>query len=365
MLPWMTRMWTLFTSLVGTVEGNPTLKDIIPKLKSRGVKRVFLVPFMAYWLIRFSNSTERDFRRLIPVMLLIALAQYVIGLVSWFAPQALPSIWRTGLVGDRVVGSFGQPGAYALVLIFFMVLVFHEAITRRKGLPRIALFLIFGLGMVCIYFTFTRSAWLAGLIVLLGLLCLYPRITTLLIALVVCIMAVLSAGPLASESAYASERFQESKQGAYERSIQAIAGKNMFYARPVFGWGFGNYDRYDWRFIERTEYKAPTDYHVRKSTSHNTFLTVLAEMGAVGFFLLYFPVMWWLVYTIKALPQLPRKGFWSRRLLILMWLPVLAYTVVSQSIDLRFFYYVLTLFWIYLALIANMIDRSLQSRNSI
>lgn len=32
---------------VGTVEGNPTLKDIIPKLKSRGVKKVFLVPFMA------------------------------------------------------------------------------------------------------------------------------------------------------------------------------------------------------------------------------------------------------------------------------------------------------------------------------
>jgi sirohydrochlorin cobaltochelatase len=32
---------------VGTVEGNPKLEDILPKLKKKGIKKVYLVPFMA------------------------------------------------------------------------------------------------------------------------------------------------------------------------------------------------------------------------------------------------------------------------------------------------------------------------------
>lgn len=32
---------------IGTVEGNPTLDDIIPKLEEKGIKKVYLMPFMA------------------------------------------------------------------------------------------------------------------------------------------------------------------------------------------------------------------------------------------------------------------------------------------------------------------------------
>jgi O-antigen ligase len=324
----------------------------------------FLVPFMAYWLIRFSDSHKQSLKRLILLMLLVGLSECVIGLISWFAPRSLPEIWRTGLVGARVVGTLRQPGAYACLLIFFSVPLYHLAMIRKEVLIRTFLLLAFSLAMVCVFFTFTRSAWLAGMLTLLGLLCLYPKTTALLAAAVMSVMLILSTGPLANEFAYASDRLEESREAAYERSIQANAGKNMFYARPVFGWGFGNYDRYDWKFMERTQNMAPTAYHVRKSTSHNTYLTILAEMGGVGFFLFYFPVIWWLGLTIKALPRLPKKGFWNRRLLIAMWLPIGAQVAVSQSIDMRFFVYVLTLFWINLGLIANIVQTSLKPGDS-
>jgi O-antigen ligase len=324
----------------------------------------YLVPFMAYWLIRFSNAQEQDLKRLIPLMLLLNLAECAIGLVSWFAPGALPSIWRHQLVGDRIVGTFGGPPAYAHVLIFFLVFLYHEAMSRKRGRARTFLILTFGLGAVCIFFTFTRSAWLAGILVLLGLLYLYPKSTASLIAVVVPIAVILSAGVFAGEFAHASERLNETEEGANARLVLANAGKNMFYARPVFGWGFGNYDRYDWKFMERVGETSPTEWQIKKGTSHNTYLTILAEMGVVGFFLLYFPVIWWLGLTIKTLLQLPKKGLWSRRLLIAMWLPIGAHMVVSQSIDMRFYYYSLTLFWLNLGLVANVVQSCLKSNSS-
>jgi len=315
----------------------------------------FLVPFMAYWLIQLANSRGRDLKRLVPIMLLLTLAECVIGLVSWFAPHALPSIWHTAVVGYRVVGTFGQPVAYACVLLLFMVFFYHDGMSRGKGSASYLQILTCGLAMVCIFFTFTRGVWLVGAIVLLALVYLYPKRTVLLILAVVLTMALLLSGVLAREFTYAADRLERSEEDTKARAVLANAGLHMFYAKPVFGWGFGNYDRYDWKFLERVGDTDPTEWQIEKGTSHNTFLTVLAEMGAVGFFLLYFPVIWWLGLTIKALPRLPKDGFWSRRLLIAMWVCIGAQLLLWQDIDVRFFSYCLTLFWINLGFIANMV----------
>lgn len=320
----------------------------------------FLVPFMAYWLVRFSNAQERDLKQLIPLMLLINLAEYAIGLVSWFAPGVLPSIWRSGLIGNRTMGTFGQPAAYACILILFFVFFYHDAMNRPKGSMRTLHILAFCLGMVCIFFTFTRGAWLAGILALLGLLYLYPKRTAALISIAIPIILILSTGPLAHEFAHAADRLESAEEGGELRLVLANAGKKMFYARPVFGWGFENYDRYDWKFLERVGETTPTKWQIRKGTSHHTYLTILAEMGIVGFFLYIFPVIWWLVLTIKALPRLPKEGFWSRRLLIAMWLPIVIHIILAQDMDMRFFPYCLTFFWINLGFIANMVQTHLQ-----
>jgi O-antigen ligase len=324
----------------------------------------FLVPFAAYWLVRFSDAQQRELKRLIPLMLLLNLAEGVIGLVSWFAPQALPSIWKSGLIGDRTVGTFRQPAVYACILILFFTFFYHDAMNRKKGSIRTLQILAFGLGMVCIFFTFTRGAWLAGLLVLLGLLFLYPKSTATLVATILPIMLILSSSVLADAFAHAVERLNTTEEGANARIVLANAGKKMFNAKPVLGWGYGNYDRYDWKFLERVEETTPTTWQIRKGTSHHTYITILAEMGIIGFFFYAFPVIWWLGLTIKALPRLPKEGFWSRRLLIAMWLPIGIHIVLAQDLDMRFFTYCLTLFWINLGFIANMVQASLQSADS-
>jgi len=320
-----------------------------------------LVPFTIYLLVRFLNPREEDLRRLVPIALLVGFAECVIGLLSWFAPQVLPSIWhsRAEIFGDRVTGTFTQPEVYASVLAFHMVLLFHGAMNRAGRLMRTALILVMGLEVVCIFFTFTRGCWLAGLLVLAGLLYLYPKPTLSLTLLVVAVAFIVSTGLLASEFAHAYERFKTDTT-IQDRIVLANAGKRMFFARPLLGWGYDNYDRYDWRFIERVGNAAPTTWDIQSGTSHNTYLTMLAEMGVIGLLLYSFPVLWWLCLTFRVLPRLPKEGFWSRRLLVILWLPVGAYLVVSQSVDMRFFLDPPTLVWFSLGLVANLVQHYLE-----
>lgn len=315
----------------------------------------FLVPVAAYWLIRLSNAQRSDLRRMIPLMAFLCLAECVIGLLSWFVPQAIPPIWRSALFGHRVTGSFNAAGLYGYTLIFFMVFIYHEAVNREKGPVRTLLVMVFTLGLVCLFFTFTRAVWLAGLLVLIGILFLHPKPTGIFVSSVLVVMIPLSASVLSPEIDYAYDRLHD--RGSTEnRIILHTAGRKMFLARPIFGWGYEQYDRYDWRFMGRVGNVAPTEWHIKEGTSHHTYLTILAEMGAFGFSLYVLPVLWWLVCTIKVIPRLPKKGFWSRKLLIAMWLPIIAQFSIGQSSDFCYALYALALFWITLGFIGNLVQ---------
>lgn len=313
------------------------------------------VGLAAYWLMRFFGPSEKDLKRLIPVMLALCLAESVIGLMSWFVPQALPAIWDFKLTGFRVVGTLGDPAPYTSTLMFMMLFLLHYAMNRPKRIVRGVLLSAVGLGMFCIFLSFSRGSWLAGALTLVALLFLYPKPILTLALITLPVIIGLSTTVLANEVAYASQRLN-TENTVESRLILAHAGEQMFLAKPLLGWGYGNYDRYDWRFIERVEGATPTKWDIQVGTSHNTYLTILAEIGAVGFFFYAFPAIWWLYLTLRVLPRLPKEGFWSSRLLIMMWLSVGFHIVVSQFVDMRFFFFSLALLWLTLGLIANMVQ---------
>jgi O-antigen ligase len=333
--------------------------------RSRPLKMIYVlyertfVPFTAYWFMRSISPDEKDLRRLlIPFMLVLFLAESVIGLVSWFSPQSLPRMWlERNAVGARTTGTFTQVDAYTSTMMWLLLFLLHYTMAHTKGAKRVLLLLLFGLGLVCVFFSFSRASWLASLLVMLGLLCIYPKPVGSLILAILPLMVILSTSVLANEVAFAYERLtgEASKHSAERRLIYIEAGQKMFLARPLLGWGYGNYDLYDWKFMERVGNVAPTRWDVRHGTTHNTYLTMLAETGAIGFLLYAFPIAWWLGRTIKALPRLPKRGFWSQRLLITMWLAVGFYILVAQAVDMRFFWFSHTVPWLTLGLIADMV----------
>lgn len=340
---------------LGLALGNIILFNSAPGQQVYHLFDHLFVPFCAYWLIRLIAPQEEDLKRFLWVALFTIVAQCIIGLVSWFVPQVVPPQWLD-TQGARTVGTFGNPAVYSTTLIFLSLLLFQYAMHCGPGRVRTVLLSVFALALLCVFFTFSRGSWLGALVVLMGLISLYPKVVIrLTIAVTVCAVLVylISSNILASEVAFAGERL------GYSNTVDArLVGNNasilMIEEKPWFGWGYGNYDFYNYQFKVRIfNIVAGND---GGATSHNTYLTVMAELGVIAFLVYVFPLGYWLGLSFKTWRRLPQDGFWSRNLLIMLWLLILDHIIVSNLMDMiRFNQFGTTVWWMAMGLVANMV----------
>jgi|GEM_PF-819926 len=316
-----------------------------------------LVPFAAYLLMRLLPWQRQNLNWLVGICLVICVIEIVVGFWARYAPQTLPSLWNISRMGTRMSGTFSNPTPYAYTLAFCMTIIFHYAMNYAKGITRLLLIFVFGIGLLCIFLTFTRGCWGAALLLLFGLWLMYPKPILSLLAVALPIVAILSVSVFADEMALAVKRL-ETQDTINSRIVLAYAGQKMFYAKPILGWGFGNYDRYDWQFMEQVGNAAPTKWDVKYGTSHNTYLTILAEMGIVGFFFQFFPFFWWLGQTLRVLPRLLPEKREPYKLLVGLWLTILFYVFASQVVDMRFFWSQIGTLWASLGLIGTLVRQT-------
>lgn len=312
------------------------------------------VPFCAYWLIRVTAPTEKDLKRFLWVALSTLVPQCVIALFAWFAPQALPPQWilRTG----RTVGSLANPAVYTSTLLFLALLLFQYAMNSRTKGIRYLLVVTLGLAISCVFLSFSRGSWLGCLTILLGLILIYPKTTLRLMIILVALVYVLSGSILADAVAWGSERLTgEASQGTVEsRLITNNALLGMIRTKPLLGWGYLNSGLHIQQFMTQVgNTPAIEGYDV---SSHNTYLTMMADLGMIGFFLYVFPALWWLMLSIRVRRLMPGQGFWSWRLLAMLWLLLLHMFIVTNFMDMvRTHPFGTTVWWIALGLIASMV----------
>ena len=144
---------------------------------------------------------------------------------------------------------------------------------------------------------------MAGLVVVSALLLIYFKATFRMIITVLIVMAILAGGIMAGQIAWANERLQN-EDTALDRLVMYHTSWQMIKAKPFFGWGYETYDRYDQQFHTRV-----ANHVIKDLASHNTYLTVLAERGVIGFLFYYFPLFWWLLLTFRVWPRMPKEGF--------------------------------------------------------
>jgi hypothetical protein len=159
--------------------------------------RIF-IPFCMYWLVRLTAPGEKGLTRVLPAALILAVAQSVIGILSWFAPQVVPPEWLV-LEGKRTIGSLRNPAQYTAALTFLILLLFQAAMNRKTSLTRSILLFAFVLGAVCVFLSFSRGSWLGGLFTGMGLLVLYPRSMSRMTLILLILMAILGSGVLSSD----------------------------------------------------------------------------------------------------------------------------------------------------------------------
>jgi O-antigen ligase len=308
-------------------------------------------PISLYLIVRLSAPKEIDFRRLIPVALFLGASQSIIGLISWIAPSALPGVWLTK-EGERLSGSLVNPSVYTATLIFAGLYLLQAAIIQKKGFIRNIYILVLLLCFVCVFFSFSRASWLGGILVFLGLFYLYPKfLIRLSLIMSPVVVLLLSRGLFSNELQFASQRLYsaESEQTALSRLPVFLAAYRMFQEKPYFGWGYGNFDRFDRQFQGRVaELVSPSKDHA----SHNVYLSIIAEQGLLGLSLYLLPLIYWFIYSMRVLPRLPTGGFLSRQWLALLWLVILNFIVLNNFSNL-IVVFGLGLWWITLGLIAT------------
>ncbi|MDX1450593.1 MAG: O-antigen ligase family protein, partial [Acidimicrobiia bacterium] len=278
--------------------------------------------------------------------------QSLIGILTWVSPGVLPSAWL-GRAGERTVGSLELPGTYTAAVLFGAILLVHYAFTasptRRRTIISLA---AAGLGFLMVFMTFSRASWLAGIVAALGLIWLHPkRMTRVVVVAIPILLLAIGAGLLAQQSQYAEARLN-SNQTAIGRLPVMYAAVQMWQAQPLFGFGYGNFDRFDRDFQQEVAGYIPEADHA----SHNVYLTVLAEQGGVGILLFLGPPALAMAATVRAWRRLPPDAFVGRRLAGSLWLILTVHFVVNNFANMRSIFG-LGMWWFLIALVLELVER--------
>lgn len=205
----------------------------------------------------------------------------------------------------RVSGPIADPGDFGFVLGATVPLALYRVATLA-GPARVAAIAAVAVLIAAVIGTFARADVLglvaAGAWVLLtGRL----RIRWAGVALVVVAVIGLSAYQVRPELIETSLAF---KQKVAQQNVDSRWGLwgvaiDQWQSAPIFGVGPGNYE------VRFTEFRSP--FRLRVETTHNAYLNVLAELGAVGLALfLTFLAQSWLQLRQRA-PNNPRED-WLR-----------------------------------------------------
>jgi O-antigen ligase len=317
-----------------------------------------LVPFCMYWLIRAVAPDERDMKRLVAVALVTLAAQTAIGLLSWYAPQVLPSHWL-GFGGARTVGSLRNTAVFSSVLLFAGVLLLRSAVGSGSQLRRLGLMALFIVTLYSVFLSFSRGSWLGAALVMVGLIFVYPKTMIRTLLFVTVLVAVLGSTLLSDQLTWGYERLTglESRNSAQSRVTANDASITMITLKPLFGWGYGNYDEASRPFRRRV-----AGVEVHDTTSHNTYLTIATELGLIPLLFYMIPVLWWLYWSFKVRRRFPRQGLLGWPVLVSLWLVMLHMFVVTNFMDMiRYYPLGTTVWWLALGLIANIVDGKIQS----
>lgn len=255
-------------------------------------------------------------------------------------------IWREPTAGAaRINATFADPNVFGRVLACMIVagvaLIPSMVGRRTKGLMVSAVVL----SAAVLPFTYSREAWVfGGLVLLLAVVTSQRRREALYIA-VAAIVAFVGVtllvpqvqarfgelqgnltGPLSHYFERPGLAFLNYLPLDSERHYLIAAGLQMFYDHPIFGLGFGRFP---------TELAGPYQGFILPGyitfDSHTAVVTILAELGLVGFVLW----AWWLVaYFRRSVAAVSRQP--SRRPYVLAPLMAIVVILLGSQLQSRF-----------------------------
>ena len=239
---------------------------------NRELRVIIIEPALLYGLIRISNFSARDLRRLVYAFIFSAFAVALIGLY-----QSTFTNWV--IIGEgvrRILAVYGSPNNLALYLnralpLALALALFDDDKRTRRAFALVAIPLALGL-----YLTYSRGAWLIGLPAGLLALALMSgrRAQRAVIALI-----VLAASALIPflQTERAQSLFQAGTGTGFFRVSVWESGVAMIRDHPILGVGLDNF-LYEYpKYINPDAWREPNLSH-----PHNIVLDFWTRLGIDG-----------------------------------------------------------------------------------
>lgn len=229
-------------------------------------------------------------------------ASTLLGLADHPSWQAGTSIVQSETIGRwlRAYGPFSHPNIFGGYLVVVIVTLLHCHIVNLRnegrGMRNILFFIVYFLSFVALFFTFSRSAWLAiavGLFITYHISHItYQKVKVIWYVFGVTCFVILSViyFPLV-QTRFSGQSISEVRS-ATERISGYDEAWQLFKKQPILGVGAGNYTL--------SAYLAdPARVGWEYQPVHNTLVLFIAEGGIVGIILLVFVSVSFIIYFLS------------------------------------------------------------------
>jgi O-antigen ligase len=277
----------------------------------------YLIPFLLYAALRTERLEPRQLKKVLIVLL--GLGTYL-AITAIFEVAKMWGLVFPKFIGDPTIGiHFGrargpmlQSVRLGIVLLGCLVplLVYTVWLNPTKRISWAVAGLFAPLITVAILVTYTRSVWMGfGFVTLVlvgwGLQGLPQRV-----AIIGLLMAGLVVGIIKGPDLVAFKReysAAETRESTYMRAAFAYVSLNMFQDRPIAGFGFNQFQVYNLPYLadRSTDIRLES---IRGYVHHNSFLSLLVDLGLVGFGLYTFvglsaAIQAYLLWQAEAIPN--------------------------------------------------------------
>ena len=258
----------------------------------------------------------------------------------------------------RACGPLINPSALGTFLGITAFLTYHLLYNvQRKSLKALLAVLIL-LQLAGCYFTYTRGGYVAPAMLLILMPFAARAYRKHYVALLVgAVIVATVAAPVVFSNRFVHNRL--TKQSTVLGRLVITAGTiNIIKHHPVFGIGLGQIDYGLEKYI--TNAGALSGWYARGIqplqfyphpklrtvvTSHNSFLTILAEEGLVGGFLYFGCFIALIVHLLKVRARLPDEGIFGKDLIAVIIVASLGHFISTLTYDIRFFKYPNYVLW--------------------
>lgn len=272
------------------------------------LKTTVLSPLFFYFI---TKSVIREKKHIYWLMIIILFTGVSFALMGFYE-QITGKMWLAGIMGGdrglyggmRSTGPAGHYYVYGNMMIITILLGIHISSWQKKWFAKLACTLCAIIGLVGLYFGFSRAPYLAFFVsvILMVFLSKYTKKVYALSVSAIAIAAIILF-PLIVTNSKIQHRFQGGIVKDTGRVATDKTSINMFKANPIFGVGKNQYQKfvpiYVSSFQHNHQLASPRGVIAYWGKPHSEYYLMLTELGLFGFLLCYLTYLFFVITCFR------------------------------------------------------------------